>query len=446
MLKPFADQDSVYRLLEPVQRAPSVHNTQPWYFRIAAEDRIDICARFGDGADADAEFTMNKNGRPAVSPALRRELIMSCGAALYNLRLAIRVTGHDLVVWLLPRDASPRVLASVEIVTGRTKRPTATEQELYEAIPRRHTNRWPYDDRNPVLPPILVAMQTAAATEGGLLRVLNRRQVRTWLRAAHDADREQRDDRGFQPDLAQWTNGGDSGVPTAAFGPPGTFDEGHHLRRHLGRRRGYPPIRDFRPRTDRGTEGTEDAEAPGGQGDRGKAKTPRFERRPQLMVLSTNGDKPLDWLRAGQALQHALLTATHYGVSASFLTQPLELHDDPSRPDGPRESPESSESPVDAESPESPGTGTGGQLLKFPRRNREMPEAADSGSQPLPGAGNDPGRRRLPWPWPFDEYPQMVLRVGYATHEAAITARRNPDILDCRTDRWMERSPDLGAA
>ena len=431
MLKPFADQGSVYRLLEPVQRAPSVHNTQPWYFRIAAEDRIDICARFGDGADA-----------------LRRELIISCGAALYNLRLAIRVTGHDLVVWLLPRDASPAVLASVEIVTGRTKRPTATEQELYDAIPRRHTNRWPYDGRNPVLPPILVAMQTAAATEGGLLRVLDRRQVRTWLRAADDADREQRDDRGYQPDLAQWTNGGDSGVPAAAFGPPGTFGEGHHL----GRRRGYPPIRDFRPRTNPGTEGTEEAEGPGGQGDRGKAKTPRFERRPQLMALSTNGDKPLDWLRAGQALQHALLTATRYGVSASFLTQPLEVHDARSRPDWPRksperpESPEGAERPEDAGSPESPGTGGGGQLLTFPRRNREMPEAADSGSQPLPGAGRDPGRRRLPWPWPFDEYPQMILRVGYATHDAAITARRDPDILDGRTGRWMQRSPDLGAA
>ena len=194
MLKPFADQDSVYRLLEPVQRAPSVHNTQPWYFRIAAEDRIDICARFGDRADAG--FTMNGNARLPVSPALRRELILSCGAALYNLRLAIRVTGHDLAAWLLPGDSGPQVLASVEIVTGRTKRPTATEQELYEAIPRRHTNRWPYDNRHPVLPPILVAMQTAAATEGGHLRVLGRRQVRTWLRAAHDADRDQRDQPG----------------------------------------------------------------------------------------------------------------------------------------------------------------------------------------------------------------------------------------------------------
>jgi len=439
MLKPFADEDSVYRLLEPVQRAPSVHNTQPWYFRIVAEDRIDICARFGDRADAG--FTMTGNGRLPVSAALRRELIISCGAALYNLRLAIRVTGHDLVTWLLPGDSGPLVLASVEIVTGRTKRPTATEQELYEAIPRRHTNRWPYDDHHPVPPPILVAMQNAAATDGGRLRVLGQRQARTWLRTAHRADREQRDSEGYQPDLAQWTNDGDSGVPAAALGPPGTFGNDHHLRRHLGRRSGYPPIRDFRPRTGPGTEDTDQADDPGGQDDRGKAATPRFERRPQLMVLSTDGDKPLDWLRAGQALQHALLTATRYGVSASFLTQPLELHDARSGQGGPRQSPES------PENPDSPGPTAGARVLTFPDRSPGVPGAADSDSQPLPGAGRDPGRRRLPWPWPFAEYPQMVLRVGYATHDAVITARREPDILDCRTGRRMQCSrPELGAA
>ena len=439
MLKPFADEDSVRRLLEPVQRAPSVHNTQPWYFRIVAEDRIDICARFGDRADAG--FTMTGNGRLPVSPSLRRELILSCGAALYNLRLAIRVTGHDLVAWLLPGDPGPLVLASVEIVTGRTKRPTATEQELYEAIPRRHTNRWPYDDRHPVPPPILVAMQTAAATEGGSLRVLGRRQVRTWLRAAHDADREQRDGQGCQPDLAQWTNGGDSGVPAAAFGPPGTFDDDHHPWRHLGRRRGYAPIRDFRPRAGSSPEGADQAEGPGRHDDRGKAETPRFERRPQLMVLSTGGDRPLDWLRAGQALQHALLTATRYGVSASFLTQPLELHDARSGQHGPGQNPHG------PQSPESPGPAAGAQVLAFPGRAPGRAGAADSGSQPLPDAGRDPGRRRLPWSWPFAEYPQMILRVGYPTRDAVITARRAPDILDCRPGHRMPRSrPDRGAA
>jgi len=193
-------------------------------------------------------------------------------------------------VWLLPGHSGPLVLASAEIVTGRTKRPTATEQELYEAIPRRHTNRWPYDDRHPVPALILVAMQHAASRDGGRLRVLGRRQVRTWLRAAHGADRERRDGQGCQPDLAQWTNGGDSGVPAAAFGPPGTFGDDHHLGRHLGRRRGYAPIRDFRPRTDPGTEGADEAEGPGGHDDRGKAETPRFERRPQL---------PVNWVTSG---------------------------------------------------------------------------------------------------------------------------------------------------
>ena len=52
MLKLFADEDTVYRLLEPVQRAPSVHNTQPWWFRIVADDRIDICRRFGPAPDS----------------------------------------------------------------------------------------------------------------------------------------------------------------------------------------------------------------------------------------------------------------------------------------------------------------------------------------------------------------------------------------------------------
>jgi hypothetical protein len=153
------------------------------------------------------------------------------------------------------------------------------------------------------------------------------------------------------------------------------------------------------------------------------------------MVLSTDGDKPLDWLRAGQALQHALLTATRHGVSASFLTQPLELHDARSAQGGP------------GQNPESPGPTAGAHVLTFPGGNPRVAEAAGSGSQPLPGAGRDPGRRRLPWPWPFAEYPQMVLRVGYPTRDAVITARRAPDILDCRTGRRMPRSrPDRGAA
>jgi hypothetical protein len=35
----------------------------------------------------------------------------------------------------------------------------------------------------------------------------------------------------------------------------------------------------------------------------------------------------------------------------------------------------------------------------------------------------------------------MIIRVGYATHEAVNTPREDPDVLDCRCDppRWLVR-------
>ena len=264
MLKPFADEDSVYRLLEPVQRAPSVHNTQPWYFRIVADDRIDICARFGDGGRHRIRHERERAAPGVPCPAPRAHHQLWCRPV----QPAAGHPGdlHDLAVLAAPRrfrPAGPRVgrdRDGPDEAAHRHRTGTRTD-----AIPRRHTNRWPYDNRHLVPIPILVAMQHAAAREQGRLRVLSRRQVRTWLRAAHGADREQRDGQGYQPDLAQWTNGGDSGVPAAAFGPPGTFGEDHHLWRHLGRRSGYAPIRDFRPRTSPGTGAVDQTEGPGGQ-------------------------------------------------------------------------------------------------------------------------------------------------------------------------------------
>jgi hypothetical protein len=103
MYKPFAHADSTFRLLEPVQQAPSVFNTQPWWFRILADDRLDVCARVGEGSayqhlrEHGLELTDGDRRLSSIDPG-SRELIMSCGAALCNLRLAIRTAGHDLTV------------------------------------------------------------------------------------------------------------------------------------------------------------------------------------------------------------------------------------------------------------------------------------------------------------------------------------------------------------
>jgi hypothetical protein len=63
----------------------------------------------------------------------------------------------------------------------------------------------------------------------------------------------------------------------------------------------------------------------------------RFESKPIITVLYTSGDTAHEWLQAGQALQRVLLTATVHGLSATPLTQPLEIPELRERLDDPRD-------------------------------------------------------------------------------------------------------------
>jgi nitroreductase len=412
--RPYLEQ-----LAEEVKNAPSIFNSQPWFFKVTDDDRIELYARLGEPHSDYRrrwDLSTSKDGARYLDP-LAREFAISCGAALYNLRLAIRVAGHDLAVRLPPHPMrASTLLASVEIMTGRVKAPTVAEQELYEAIWRRHTNRWPHT----IVPAplaIIVTMENAAAQEGAPLRLLHPRQARKWLRLAADADRFFND----EPDLSAiahkryqkhqdyrdlWTEEQD-GVPRATFGP--TPKNRSPIRK--------PTRKDFWLR--------DEAE--------------RFERpplldkgpfeRPQLMALSTDDDQILDWLRAGQALQHAILTGTRYsvsppygvtakyhapyryglpgrhhlvrrwrrdlaydGLSVSLLTQPLERYD----------------------------------IVRYDTRRE------DTGRKDA--ERKDAALRPRPSPWRVAELPQVVIRVGYAVRRAG-DAQRQPEeeiIVDAR--------------
>jgi nitroreductase len=83
-----ADAGVARRIAETAGAAPSIHNTQPWRFRVAGGDLLEA------------------HGEPErmlwVADCRGRALHLSCGAALLNLRLAVRAVGAKPLVWPLP--------------------------------------------------------------------------------------------------------------------------------------------------------------------------------------------------------------------------------------------------------------------------------------------------------------------------------------------------------
>jgi len=193
---------------------------------------------------------------------------------------------------LLPDRGQPLLLATLRLA-GRC-RPTEAERELHAAIAARHTNRRPFSNR-PVPPGVLAELVTAARLDGAVLHLPGQEETRRLLHLVADAERDLLADPGYRAELARWAGGerDQDGIPGSAAGP----------RDPIGR----TPVRDFLGGAAAGYEW--------------------FEETPQLAVLTTQGNTREDWLRAGQALQRVLLTATLRGIATSPLTQPLETHD-----------------------------------------------------------------------------------------------------------------------
>jgi hypothetical protein len=273
--------DDTDEVLATAGKAPSLHNTQPWRFRIGPRSIALV---------ADRERRL-----PEIDPD-DRELRLACGAALFTLRLALHGKGIRPLVTLLPDPAEPDVLAVVR--PGGRRAPTPEERRLLDAVPRRHTNRHPFSD-SPVELPEQYALRRAAEEEGAWLQIIGDRAQRARLRElAAVAHHTQMADPAFRAELARWTAAGPGrldGVPATAGGPLPEPTNGWVQR-------------DF-------TGGTATALASGR----------RYEEEPLIAVLTSHlTGRPAD-LQVGQALQRVLLTATADGLAVSFLSQIVEV-------------------------------------------------------------------------------------------------------------------------
>jgi hypothetical protein len=183
--------------------APSLHNSQPWLFRIGSAG-IDVYA--------------DRNRRLPVLDPEGREQLISVGAAVFTLRLGMRRAGYLPKAVLFPRPDVPDLVAGV--AAAASEPPNAAAEALAEAVPHRHTNRWPFAQA-PVPPEALERLRDAARREFAVLTVANAPSRDAILELARTADHRLRDRSGYLDELSRWTGrpGRHDGVPSWATGP-----------------------------------------------------------------------------------------------------------------------------------------------------------------------------------------------------------------------------------
>nr|WBO76072.1 hypothetical protein SBE_006824 [Streptomyces sp. SBE_14.2] len=263
--------------------APSPHNSQPWFF---AEE----------GHDHGFEIHLDRGRRLVLTDPFGREAVMACGAALLNVRLAVRHLGFRPVVTLLPDSRDSAFLAHVRYAAYAPATPAETR--LIRAIPHRHTHRGPFGPEHVEIPqPFLDELCEQARAEGADLQLIDdSARLDLLAHLVRAGEERHRTDYAHTAEIARCVGG--YGVPYGACAnhPDRTFLPG---RDYLGlaRRISLPSRRRWRDRTS------------------------------PVLVLTTPRDDRTAWLRAGQALQRVLLHTTAAGFTATLHTQPLELPD-----------------------------------------------------------------------------------------------------------------------
>ncbi|MDQ1734241.1 MAG: hypothetical protein QOH56_492 [Pseudonocardiales bacterium] len=263
--------------------AASVHNTQPWTFVV--------------GTHA-LEIHADPKRRLSILDPAGRQMIISCGCALFNVRVSLAANGYRSAVERFPDPGRPDVLARLTIVHD----PSAAASDLAALNPLidlRRTNRRRFAED--AVPEDLVSeLVSVAGIEGAQLVPVTRAEDRVVVSVlSQRADAQENADPAYRAELRAWTTDdarrGD-GVPALAVphGGVGAHDD--------------VPIRDF------DTSGT------------GSLPTEtRSSLNQCLLLLGTDADTPAAWLRTGEALERLLLEVTRHGYSASPMTQIIEV-------------------------------------------------------------------------------------------------------------------------
>lgn len=285
------DDDTIHAALELAGRAPSVHNTQPWRWELGN-------AVIHLYADMDRWLV-------ATDPD-GRDMLVSCGAWLHHLRMALAASDIGVTVDRLPNPAEPGLLAVVELRPGADGVDRALAAEQVGAIAARHSDRRRFGEW-PVPEAFLAQLVACAADQGAVLRAVTEPADRRTLSIAMRTAAVEHDDAfGYEAELRTWTGRAEWTGPEHPAG--GARADGVPASTVLapGSRQADPPARRF-------------------SGGELVDPTPGTPDAATVLILGTSSDDRLSHLRAGEAVSAVLLRATTLGLGSSVLSEPLEV-------------------------------------------------------------------------------------------------------------------------
>lgn len=275
MSETLPDDATLHAALSLATRAPSVHNVQPWQWRVGA---------------ASLDLYSDPTRRLVHTDPDGRDSMVSCGAALNHCVVALAALGWQGKVHRFPDSDEPMHVATIELQPGVVGE---VDVALAAAIPRRRTDRR-YFSSWPVAHADVATMGMRTARMGIVMR---RVDPSTELRAAiaqavwrHATDPE------YLGELTVWSgrHRSTAGVPARNTPPsdarspvPGRLFAGPALSQPSG----------AEPADDHGV----------------------------LLALGTADDDDLARLRAGEATSLLLLTATSMGLASCPVTEVLEV-------------------------------------------------------------------------------------------------------------------------
>ncbi len=274
-------QPSSARLREIVQlagRAPSVHNTQPWRWRILGDTTLDL-------------YADRRRQLPVADPQ-GRNLALSCGAALHHVVEVAHIMGLEAAVDLLPVATNQDFLARIRLTPGRTSTDAAGRLRAIEdrRTDRRRFTSWPVPEAR--------LHRLAEGASGWGAYVVPITDVTARFRAELLIDEAltiQAADPRYAAEQASWVQRSHAdGVPLSSASPSRPASRAGHPHRFASR-----PESSSSQRTVESSDG--------------------------LVSLCTGHDDERSWLLAGQALSALWLHATSSGLSIVPLSQVIEL-------------------------------------------------------------------------------------------------------------------------